>query len=184
MASPGRPSCSETCSAIGKSATLAAIAHNDPAKLDRSLLEELFARHAKGRSAERRDQLFNDLAMLSDPDELPGDIDMFGESGFTSAQEIIDVFSSRFFFGCEADDPMNVLAFSRDLNPGGVTLPAIFASDVGHWDVRDMREVLPEAYELVEHGQITEEDFADFVFVEPGQALDLDEPLVLRRDER
>ncbi len=148
---------------------IAAIAHNDPAKLDKSLLQELFARHAKGMSAEHRDQLFNDLAMLSDPDELPADVDMFGESGFTSAQEIIDVFSSRFFFGCEADDPMNVLAFSREINPGRVTLPAVFASDVGHWDVRDMREVLPEAYELVEHGQITEEEFAEFVFTNPAK---------------
>jgi len=107
--------------------------------------------------------------MLSDPDELPGDVNMFGESGFTSAQEIIDVFSTRFFFGCEADDPLNVLAFSQGLNPGRVRLPAVFASDVGHWDVRDMREVLPEAYELVEHGQITDADFADFVFVNPAK---------------
>jgi predicted TIM-barrel fold metal-dependent hydrolase len=146
-----------------------AIAHNDPAKLDRSLLEELFARHARGQSAKRSDQLFNDLAMLSDPDELPRDIDMFGESGFTSAEEIIEVFHNRYFFGCEADDSMNVLAFSPGLNPGGVTLPAVFASDIGHWDVRDMREVLPEAYELVEYGQISDEDFAHFVFINPAK---------------
>jgi predicted TIM-barrel fold metal-dependent hydrolase len=147
----------------------AAIQHNDPARLDRALLEELFGRHAKGLSAGRRDQLFNDLAMLSDPDELPSDTDMFGESGFTSGQEIIDVFRDRFFFGCEADDSMNVLAFSPNLNPGHVHLPAVFASDIGHWDVRDMREVLPEAYELVEHGQISEEDFANFVFRSPAK---------------
>jgi hypothetical protein len=30
-----------------------------------------------------------------------------------------------------------------------------------------MTEVIAEAYELVEHGVITEEDFRDFVFVHP-----------------
>jgi hypothetical protein len=30
-----------------------------------------------------------------------------------------------------------------------------------------MREVLPEAFELVEHGQLTEDDFAHFVFRNP-----------------
>jgi hypothetical protein len=62
---------------------------------------------------------------------------------------------------------MNVLAFSASLNPGEVTLPAVFASDVGHWDVRDMREVVPEAYELVEDGHITEADFRAFVHDNP-----------------
>jgi hypothetical protein len=33
--------------------------------------------------------------------------------------------------------------------------------------VPDIREVLPEAYELVEHGHFTEGDFADFVFGNP-----------------
>jgi hypothetical protein len=43
-------------------------------------------------------------------------------------------------------------------------LNAIFSSDIGHFDVPDMREVVPEAYELVEHGLLTDEDFRDFVF--------------------
>jgi hypothetical protein len=79
------------------------------------------------------------------------------------------MFTERFFFGCEADDPMNALAFASHLNPGGATLPAIFSSDIGHWDVRDMREVLPEAYELVEHGQFTPEQFRAFVFTHPAK---------------
>jgi hypothetical protein len=62
---------------------------------------------------------------------------------------------------------MNVLAFSPSLNSGGVTLPAVFASDVGHWDVPDIRQVIPEAYELVEKGQIDEEQFRAFVFDNP-----------------
>ena len=36
--------------------------------------------------------------------------------------------------------------------PAGRALNAIFSSDIGHFDVPDMTEVVPEAYELVEHG--------------------------------
>ena len=42
--------------------------------------------------------------------------------------------------------------------------PALFASDLGHWDVPDAREVLPEAWELVEHGHVTADDFRAFTF--------------------
>jgi hypothetical protein len=46
----------------------------------------------------------------------------------------------------------------------GARLNAIFSSDIGHFDVPDMTEVVPEAYELVEHGLISEADFRDFMF--------------------
>ncbi|HMC72351.1 MAG TPA: amidohydrolase family protein, partial [Mycobacteriales bacterium] len=129
-----------------------AIDHYDPANLDGVLLRQLFDEHATGGIADRRDRLDDALVMLSDPDELAQDVDMFGESQLTGLDDLFDIFANRFFFGCEADDPMNVLAFASSLNPGNVTLPAVFASDVGHWDVRDMREVVSEAWELVEHG--------------------------------
>ena len=58
---------------------------------------------------------------------------------------------------------MNAVAFGN-LNPFGARLNAIFSSDVGHFDVPDMRMVLPEAYELVEDGLITADDFRDFTF--------------------
>jgi len=35
--------------------------------------------------------------------------------------------------------------------------------------VQDITGILPEAFELVEHGHITEEDFHDFVFGFPGE---------------
>jgi predicted TIM-barrel fold metal-dependent hydrolase len=146
-----------------------AIQHNNPAYLDVELLERLFADHAKGAVAERAGRLREGLSMLSDPDELPQDIDQFGESLLQSAEDIVEIFSTRFYYGCEADDPMNALAFASDLNPGGSTLPAIFSSDIGHWDVRDMRGVVPEAFELVEHGQIDEQQFRDFVFKNPAE---------------
>ena len=49
----------------------------------------------------------------------------------------------------------------------GAKLKAMFSSDLGHWDVKDMGGVLAEAWEQVEHGLITEEDFRDFTFVNP-----------------
>jgi predicted TIM-barrel fold metal-dependent hydrolase len=144
-----------------------AIRHYDPANLDRELLGRLFAEYANGNIATRCDRLDDSLVMLSDPDELPQDIDQFGESLLTGVDDLLDMFANRFFFGCEADDPMNAVAFASRLNPSAITLPAIFASDVGHWDVRDMRDVVPEAYELVEHGHIDEAQFRDFVFGNP-----------------
>ncbi len=40
----------------------------------------------------------------------------------------------------------------------------MFSSDVGHFDVIDMSEVLEEAYELVDEGDLDEEEFRSFTF--------------------
>ena len=45
---------------------------------------------------------------------------------------------------CEADDPTNAFAFDTRVNPLSARINAMFASDIGHWDVPDFREVLPE----------------------------------------
>jgi predicted TIM-barrel fold metal-dependent hydrolase len=90
-------------------------------------------------------------------------MDDFAESGIASEADIVDVFTRQFAFGCEADDPMNSLAFASGLLPHGARLNALFASDIGHWDVPDVRDVLPEAWELVEHGLLDEAEFRDFV---------------------
>jgi len=66
-------------------------------------------------------------------------------------------------FGCEADDRMNATAFGRN-NPFGSKLNGIFSSDIGHFDVIDMRDPLPETYELVEDSHITMDDFRNFTF--------------------
>src|SRR6202022_2240334 len=75
-----------------------------------------------------------------------------------------DLFVTPFYFGCEADDPSNVWAFNTRANPLGARLNAIFSSDIGHFDVPDMTEVVPEAYEMVEKELITDDDFRDFMF--------------------
>ena len=140
------------------------IAAYDPAELDRAQLASFFETYAGPEVTERLDRLDTGLGMLSDPDEDPATIDEFANSGIGSTDDIRDVFTRQYFFGCEADDPMNAMAFDRGLNPGGARLRAVFASDVGHWDVPDFRGVLPEAYELVEDGRLDDADFRDFVF--------------------
>jgi len=83
-------------------------------------------------------------------------------------EEIKDLFVPNFYFGCEADDRLNAIAFNARMNPYGARLNAVLSSDIGHWDVPDMREVLEEAHELVDDGLMTAEDFRDFAFVNPA----------------
>jgi hypothetical protein len=59
---------------------------------------------------------------------------------------------------------MNAIAFDERLNPFGARLNAMFGSDLGHFDVPDMRLVLHEAFEPVEDGIMTMQDFRDFGF--------------------
>src|SRR6185312_9393409 len=67
----------------------------------------------------------------------------------------------NFYFGCEADDPMTSIAFDDKM---GLRLKPLFGSDIAHFDVIDATEVLEEAYELVEDGHITEDDFRELTF--------------------
>jgi hypothetical protein len=46
-------------------------------------------------------------------------------------------------------------------------VPAIFGSDIGHWDVPEFDCPLEEAYELVEDGILDDAAFRDFVFGNP-----------------
>jgi predicted TIM-barrel fold metal-dependent hydrolase len=139
-----------------------AIEHLDPARLDRGLLTKLLEEHGPGEIRNRLHRIDEGMMLLNDPDDPGGSRDEFAESGVAGRDDIEEIFSERFFFGCEADDPMNGLAFARDLNPTRSQLRAMFASDIGHWDVPDVREVLPEAWELVEKGVLGEEQFRAF----------------------
>jgi len=143
------------------------IQNYNPAELDRELMRELFERYAGKREIEHLDQLEHSLVFLADPDEDPNSIDEFARSGLESHEDIRHIFTNQFHFGCEADDPMNSLAFDTKLNPHGARLSAIFGSDMGHWDVPDTREVLSEAWELVEKKLIEPEDFRAFVYDNP-----------------
>src|SRR5947209_17182235 len=77
---------------------LEAIQHYNPANLHHDLLRRLFEEHATAGIAERVERLGDALVMLSDPDELAGDVDQFGESLLTGVDDLLDMFANRFFF--------------------------------------------------------------------------------------
>ena len=62
----------------------------------------------------------------------------------TRKQDWLDLYAKPYYFGCEADDRMNAVAFGKSM-PFGARINAIFSSDIGHFDVPDMRDPLPEA---------------------------------------
>jgi predicted TIM-barrel fold metal-dependent hydrolase len=141
-----------------------ALERMDPDKLDRKLLMKLIEEHG-----------YEDLAEAlrardgwPDPGskELVGhrtELDDYAACKITRKEDWIDLYAKPYYFGCEADDRMNATAFGRG-NPLGAKLNAIYSSDIGHFDVIDFRDPLPEAYELVEEEHITQDNFRDFVF--------------------
>jgi len=97
----------------------------------------------------------------------PGEWDEWRHSGVQQAHDVYDRFVPHFFFGCEGDDRVTSWAFDAIRNPLGARLNAIFGSDLGHYDLMDMRDAAAEAYDCVELGLMSEQDFRDFVFVNP-----------------
>ena len=81
--------------------------------------------------------------------------------------EFLELFVPRFYFGCEADDPLVAWAFAERVNPLGARFRPIFGSDISHWDVPDMTEPVAEAFELVERGVIAAEEFRELMFLNP-----------------
>jgi predicted TIM-barrel fold metal-dependent hydrolase len=141
----------------------------NPANLNRELLLDLYRRYGGKMVEGKLDQVGKGGGMLAGSKEDPAMRDEWAPCGIEKPEDIRDLFVPNFYFGCEADDPMNASAFNTKVNPFGAQLKAIFSSDLGHWDVPDMTEVTEEAYELVEKGAITQDNFRDFVFTHPAK---------------
>lgn len=139
-----------------------AIHRYDPARLDKHALEALFQTYGTDDVRARIDRLEGALDMLSNPAEDAAQLDEFAATGVDSPADVRATFARQCFFGCEADDPMWTLAFASEFH--GTELGAMFASDLGHWDVPDARDVVPDAWELVEDGRVTAEQFRAFTF--------------------
>ena len=137
--------------------------NTNPAQLDQRLLLSLAEKYGSSRLADavRRGDGLDDNGNGTGGVE---DLDDFSRCKIAGKRDIRELFIPRFYFGCEADDPVNAWAFNSRANPMGARLNALFSSDIGHMDVPDMTEVLPEAYELVEHGLLNDDDFRDFMF--------------------
>jgi predicted TIM-barrel fold metal-dependent hydrolase len=140
----------------------------NPVNLNKELLLDLYQRYGGKLVEGRLDRLGENTGPLAASKVDPARLDDWALCHIEKAEDIHDLFVPNFYFGCEADDPMNACAFNPKVNPFGARLKAVFSSDIGHWDVPDMTEVVAEAYELVEKGMITEEDFRDFMFTNPA----------------
>src|SRR6185436_2832076 len=97
----------------------------------------------------------------------PEELNDFAAAGIERIEDIKSRWVDSFFFGSESDDRTVAHAFNDKANPLGVKINAIYSSDVGHWDVPDLRQVLAESYSLVEQGAISEADFKAWVFDNP-----------------
>jgi predicted TIM-barrel fold metal-dependent hydrolase len=100
-------------------------------------------------------------AMRMQSDNPPPMVDDFRAARVDGPGAIASHFD-RFFFGCEADDATISWAYATDVNPQGRALQPMLGSDIGHWDVSDVDDVLPEAYELVEDGRLDTDQFRAF----------------------
>ena len=143
----------------------------NPANLDRRLLRELFEKywsHEAAAAVDHWEAVPEGDAVAARWAALgPQVIDDYAACGIEKPADFRELFAERFYFGCEADDPMNAWGFNAKVNPYGARLKMLFGSDIGHFDVPDMREVLIEAHEMVDDGLISDRDFQDFVFGYP-----------------
>jgi predicted TIM-barrel fold metal-dependent hydrolase len=144
--------------------------HLKPTNLDTAEFRRLFEQYTAGNPryagkiddiiAQNLDALESDTsqAELTDRDL---DSDDFARVHIDGPDDIRRLFTQNFYFGCEADDPMTSIAFDEKM---GLQLKPLLGSDIAHFDVIDATEVLEEAYELVEDGHITEQNFREFTF--------------------
>jgi hypothetical protein len=137
----------------------------DPKAIDIELMRDLVKRYGPPAITDRIDRLEEALLPLSTPlESVP---DEFERTGFSSIEDIRNVFERSFFFGCEGDDPMTAVASSSFGKSIGVQLNPILGSDIGHWDLPSVQDLLHEVYEPVEHGVFTPADFRRMVFDAP-----------------
>jgi len=136
----------------------------DPARIDTELVLRLFEQYGDAHFHKDVPGLAEAFTKL---EPAPPFLDEWEACGIERKEDIRERFVPSFFFGCEADDVGVAWAMNAKLNPLGVRLQAMFSSDLGHWDVEDMTEILPEAYELVEDELVSPQDFRDFVFGNP-----------------
>jgi hypothetical protein len=153
---------------------LAGLSNYDPAATDRARLTELFARYgaelSNGRAIDGENLIRDTLGARYTSDARqprPEERNDFALAGIESAEDIKRQWVDSFFFGSESDDRTVAHAFNAKANPLGVKINAIYSSDVGHWDVPDLTQVLAESYALVEQGVISEADYHAWTFENP-----------------
>ena len=142
-----------------------------PENLDVDLLRQLAESYGSQEIVDALTESESPLDTVTQPygPETGGieNLDDYAACQIDKKQDFHELFAKNFYFGCEADDKMNAVAFNRKNLPLGSQLNALFGSDIGHFDVTDMAGVLSEAYELVEDGLMDADNFRDFVLTNP-----------------
>jgi hypothetical protein len=133
------------------------IARLDPERVDANEWDELMTKYGGPMFADPDVR----HAMRKQSDNPPDQVDDFRDCGIREPEDIAAHFE-RFFFGCEADDATIAWAYATEVNPFGTRLQPMLGSDIGHWDVTDIDDVMPEAHELVDNGRLTSEQFRAF----------------------
>jgi hypothetical protein len=146
-----------------------ALENYNPSLVDREEFIDLADRYGGRLVNGRADDLVAAYQSLMTRGEDPAMIDEWGPSGIKDPQDICDIFTRQFYFGCEGDDPMVTLASETKGTPFDAKLCALYGSDLGHWDVPEMAEAAEEAYELVEQGVLSETAFRDIVFANAAE---------------
>jgi predicted TIM-barrel fold metal-dependent hydrolase len=144
----------------------ATIGDLDPANLDVDALMGEFDRYGDDETRAARERLAEYFAR---PGARPEQVDEFAALEAEKPEDLVELFERRFYFGCEADDPLIAWAFADHVNPHGARLRPILGSDIAHWDVQDMTHPIAEAYELVERGVIGEPEFRELTFLNPAR---------------
>jgi len=141
-----------------------AILNLDPRQLDVDRFMGLLDKHGAPGVIARRDAI---RAAVTDYPSPPARLDEWDRCGIGDVGDIVELFVPRFYFGCEPDDPVTTWAFDRRVNPEGTELKVVMGSDISHWDVADMAASVAEAWEHVERGRLTEQQFEAFTFRNP-----------------
>jgi len=146
-----------------------AIKHYDPQSTDRKLFNELLARYGTGALHGDADRILGRANYGGFAAGDPSQIDEWRQSGVGSPEDIRDIFQKQFYFGCEGDDPLTMMAYRPMGTPFDLRLNAFYGSDIGHWDVPDMSECLEETTELVDHGLMSANELRQFVYATPRE---------------
>ncbi len=141
-----------------------AVQKYNPASIDRESFIELSQRYGGKLLEGRAEEILRSYQIFMSRGEDQMLLDEWAPSGIKGPEEICQIFTQQFYFGCEGDDPLNMLAFDAKGSPYNAKLYALYGSDLGHWDVPDMTDAAHEAYELVEDGLMSEADFREMVF--------------------
>lgn len=144
----------------------AGIRNYDPSNIDVPLLQQLCDQHGQVGGEKI---VPNPAGADNDPTSRVTELDEFALSRLHEDQDLAHIFGRQFFFGCEADDRSVYRGIDAKGNALGVRLRPFFSSDIGHWDVPRIGQVLLESHQLVDEGLLTDADYRDFVFSNPAR---------------